>query len=102
YRSNARFCSRICQAIGHAKEMGKPQERQCRLCGKVFIVEPSNTKIYCSRDCASKAHGPKVTGQRISTLYNSSNCPACGKQFSSRATLNFTTVQKTCAKLPSW
>jgi very-short-patch-repair endonuclease len=94
YRATARFCSRSCQAAGHSKELLKPEERRCRYCEIVFVVTPSSEKIYCTRKCASKAHGAKVTGTHLSTVYISSICPICAKSFSARKTL----YQKFCSR----
>jgi very-short-patch-repair endonuclease len=99
YQTSARFCSRPCQAVGHSKEMIKPQDRRCEFCHKHFVVAPSNVKKYCSRECASKAHGAKVSGTRPSTVYVSKICSVCNSSFSARATLRQTFCSRVCANI---
>lgn len=99
YQTNARFCSRLCQAAGHSKEMLKPQSRQCEFCSSAFIVAPSDAKKYCSRECASKAHGPKVSGTRASTAYVAQICGICGSSFSARASLGQSFCSRACANI---
>lgn len=99
YQTNARFCSRPCQAVGHSKEMVKQQNRQCEFCHTAFIVAPSNVKKYCSRQCASKAHGSKIIGTRASTICVSKICKICSSSFSARATLRQTFCSRACANI---
>lgn len=94
HRAQARFCSRFCQSIAHSKELRKPQERKCRCCGMLFVVEPSNPKVYCSRKCASLEHSSKVTGPRTNTVYISIICPTCNISFTARAALQ----QRFCSR----
>lgn len=97
YRTNARFCSRVCQATWHAEVMLRHETRICRYCQSRFSVAPSSPQIYCSRGCASQDHGTKVKGSRA--LMITTKCPACGKVFSARATLHQKFCSKECADI---
>ena len=99
YQINARFCSRLCQAVGHSKEMLKSQSRQCELCHRSFIVAPSTAQKYCSQECASKTHGSKVIGTRASTIYVSKICKICSSPFSARASLHQIFCSRACANI---
>jgi very-short-patch-repair endonuclease len=97
YRVSARFCSRACQAKGHSKELFRQQERHCRQCGTVFMARPAAQKIYCSQQCASRAHGVKVRGTRSTTVIDSSTCPICGADFAVRKSLHQKYCSRPCA-----
>lgn len=95
YRSNSRFCSKPCQAVGHSKELFRQTERRCLHCGKSFLARPASERLYCSTYCASLEHGAKVSGDR--TERTTSTCPVCGRIFSARATLHQVHCSRSCA-----
>jgi len=97
YRIKARFCSCACKNIGHSKFLCQSEERNCQNCNKPFLAQPADKKIYCSRNCSHQAHGKKVSGHRLTTIFVTNNCSICQKQFSGRAALQQKFCSRVCA-----
>jgi len=95
YRLKARFCSRNCQSIGHAKELFKQESRICVHCGITFNARPASKKLYCSTKCSRTEHGDKIRGPRAD--YTKTICPTCGKSFSFLSSRQQVFCSKLCA-----
>lgn len=84
-----KYCSKECQRVVNLKRVKEryepvqyPQARQCRWCGKGFLVEGPGGKPrqYCSRKCyLEKAQNQKMVEREANR--EKKVCPTCGTAF---------------------
>jgi hypothetical protein len=74
-KKTSKFCSKECTYIGRPKRQKQGEQRNCKLCGKIFNAIPSETRrgraLYCSRNCLNQSRRTR----RII------NCLICNKPF---------------------
>lgn len=118
-----KFCDLVCYREYIDRNSNKPAYVICHYCGKTFLEKHSTLNLYCSKHCASKAHGAKhmVTvgeatknpyeemlryqihevNERLEELINElqygRECVECGKYFIAKGD-NVVCCSKKCAK----